>query len=287
MKNLPNATAIVWAVMGWTVTQSWAQEEPGERFPADGGRLIQKVLDRAQTMAARPDLEEYRFFQTTEARVMNRRGKVEETRETTYDVHYRTGERRVTTLLVDGRPADERELQRENEKERNRYLESRTAPERDSNIWLTDKVVSRYHFTVVGGVELDGRPAHILDFRPRSADLPEEGRLDEVLNRVAGRLWIDAADHEIARAEVRLQEKARVRGGFVSSLDSLSFSLTRKRTPDGIWFNGQSNLEVEGRKLFGRTRLEIASETGGFRAGTLVEETGALDFAGAEPTPGR
>ena len=64
-------------------------------------------------------------------------------------------------------------------------------------------------------------------------------------------------------------------------MDQFTFSLERDRTAEGFWLNGRSMLVVEGRKLFGRTRLEISSETSGFHDQTEIAKNDTIEFAGS------
>ena len=119
------AAGTIVCVFFWcAVPQAVAQASATGAGASPGRALIAEVVDRASALAREGDREGYRYFQTTEAKVIDRRGKLDEVRTTTYDVDYGTGERRVTALLVNGLPASVAELRAELEKERSRYRQT-------------------------------------------------------------------------------------------------------------------------------------------------------------------
>src|SRR5690606_7060438 len=95
---------------------------------------------------------------------------------------------------------------------------------------------------------------------------PEDGPMaDRILARLAGRVWIDAADFELARVEARLQRPLRFWGGLVGSLDELDFDLTRVRLADGTWVNATLGSHAAGRKAVVPFRARMAVEQEDFR----------------------
>lgn len=63
-------------------------------------------------------------------------------------------------------------------------------------------------FTNPRRVTFHGRPAVLLDFRPRAAFAPSDKRIAPLAHLV-GRLWIDEADKQFARLEAYLSPRAR------------------------------------------------------------------------------
>jgi hypothetical protein len=97
---------------------------------------------------------------------------------------------------------------------------------------------------------------------------------DRLLNQLAGRVWIDEQEFEIARAELGSQAKITL-GGVMEVLGSLkrfNFVLERIRLQDGIWFNRLANGDFEGRKLLDNTHFKTRSETSDFRRISATEK---------------
>ena len=104
----------------------------------------------------------------------------------------------------------------------------------------------------------------MLTFRPRSNKLPVRKVTDRLLNRLGGKVWVDAREFEVAKAEIDLLGEVTMWGGVLGAMKKFSFDVERTRV-DGVWFNRVSNFEVQGRKLLDGTHMRVKSETSNFR----------------------
>lgn len=110
-------------------------------------------------------------------------------------------------------------------------------------------LMKRFQFTLVGRETLNGRPSYVVDFVPKSKDLPVNQFADKFINKAAGRIWIDAGDYAIAQARLHLTEQVNVLGGIVGSVWKFNYDFTRLRTPEGYWFARQMDWHLEGREV--------------------------------------
>jgi hypothetical protein len=131
--------------------------------------------------------------------------------------------------------------------------------------FLNGDLLDKYAFTLVGEESFNGRPTYALTFQPKSNSLPVKQMIDRLLNQLSGKVWIDAAEFEIAKGELRLQNEVNLWGGLLGSLSRFSFTLKRSRIDDGVWFNKSSSGDFEGRKLLEPTRIKTYSESSEFR----------------------
>jgi hypothetical protein len=132
------------------------------------------------------------------------------------------GERTLFRVLEkNGRPLTAEEQKKEEEKEAKLREGAKKARKgEDDGVELNAELVARYNF-VYGGEELvAGRKAHVLSFSPKPGPLPEKRRMDRMLNRLRGRVWIDQATHDIAKVDMALTEPVKffVGLGVVRSL---------------------------------------------------------------------
>ena len=105
----------------------------------------------------------------------------------------------------------------------------------------------------------------MLSFAPKPG-AAEKKIDDRVLNRLAGKLWIDEQEFELAKIEFHLTEKLSIGwGGVLASLQTFAFTLTRIRLADGVWFNQLFSGDIEGRKLLGALRLRIHDRASEFK----------------------
>jgi hypothetical protein len=89
----------------------------------------------------------------------------------------------------------------------------------------------------------------VVDFKPKSDDLPINQFADKFINKAAGRVWIDAEDYAIAQAQLHLLEPVSVLGGLVGVVRKFTYDFTRVRTPEGYWFARDMDWHLEGREV--------------------------------------
>jgi hypothetical protein len=114
---------------------------------------------------------------------------------------------------------------------------------------MSTNLLNRFSFTVTGREIVDGRPALIVDFKPKSKNLPEPTLKDRFINKAAGRVWVDEAEAVLVKANVYLTEKVTLFGGIVGAVHKFTGSFGRKRTEDGLWFTSLAKWHLEAREV--------------------------------------
>jgi hypothetical protein len=71
-------------------------------------------------------------------------------------------------------------------------------------------------------------------------------------------LWIDEEEAEIALIELHMSEPVKFWGGIIGQLDRFDFTMQRRRSDLGVWFNHLTDGVIHFRKLFSTTRFRIA-----------------------------
>jgi len=131
---------------------------------------------------------------------------------------------------------------------------------------VTPELLGRYQFAVEKRVILSNRPTLVLTFKPKEGSLPSGTVQDKLLNRMAGRLWIDEEDADTARVEAGLVEQLSLGWfGFLGSLSRCDLSLERQRMPDGVWTNTKQALLIHCRKLTATVRFRATEGCSGFQ----------------------
>ena len=92
-----------------------------------------------------------------------------------------------------------------------------------------------------------GQPAWVIAFEPTGGDLPVRRRVDRVLNKIAGKLWINMKDYEISRAEAHLTERVRMVGGLVASINDFALKLEQRPLDATTWVPAHMDLYIDGR----------------------------------------
>ena len=121
---------------------------------------------------------------------------------------------------------------------------------------FNDDLVGRYDFKLVGREVTNGYSLLVLDFTPKKKKLPESGIRDRLINRVAGRVWVDEREFAIKRCTLQLLESVSIVGGIVGEAQKFDYSFDRERTEDGFWYVRDSTWHLEGREVIVHRKAE-------------------------------
>lgn len=116
-------------------------------------------------------------------------------------------------------------------------------------IELNLEMVKRFDFKLVGRVQTNGASLLVVDFAPKKTKLPEKGLQDRVVNRVAGRIWLDERDYAVKKCALNLIESISILGGIVGEAKKFHYTFDRERTEDGLWYVRESSWHLEGRQV--------------------------------------
>jgi hypothetical protein len=111
------------------------------------------------------------------------------------------------------------------------------------------QAVQRYDFKLVGREITNGCSLLVLDFAPKQGKLPEKDLRDRVVNRMAGRIWLDEREYAVKKCALRLTKSLSVVGGIVGEAHKFYYTFDRDRTEDGLWYVRESSWHVKGRQV--------------------------------------
>jgi len=126
------------------------------------------------------------------------------------------------------------------------------------------QILERYDFRAVDRGTVEGRPAIVLEFTafPGSRPLAH----DDVLRNLAGRVWMDEADREVVRAEVRNTAGMKFFLGLGASVSTVSGTFEFRKVGDTLWLPVRDETRATGRMLLFRTfRTRVVHTYGNFR----------------------
>ena len=261
------------ALLGWVVFAGMVcasglrvHGAPGE---LNAEEIINRAVERAKDAQQQAKNRPYTYSRVSVVEDIDDQGVVTERKEKNYLMVPFAGAFYQRLVRTNGQPLSGKERKQEEEKERKfrqRLAESQSAKVEDKQrIILGRELVSRFQFTLEGRETVEGRAAYVLSFLPRAGAV-EKKVDDRVMNRLAGKLWIDMQEFEMAKIEFRLTEKVSIGwGGILASLQKFAFTLTRTRVTEGVWFNRLFRGDIEGRKLLGALRLKIRDEASDFK----------------------
>jgi hypothetical protein len=93
------------------------------------------------------------------------------------------------------------------------------------------------------------RDVIVFDFEPLPGYKPRE-RYEKLFGKMAGALWIDPVDKQVARVEARLVEAFKIGGGMLASLkEGANFTIEQERVNQEIWLPTRAEINLGVRVL--------------------------------------
>ncbi len=235
----------------------------------DPGAIVGQAVRRAAKLAEAPPKAVHLYDKRTIIETIDSDGRVSKTKIKLFEVILRGGVPDARLVGIEGRRLSPRQLREEDEKmRRHRRIflgQDEKSGSSKRGTFVPEDLARRFDLSYIGVEMVGGRAAHVISFAPRSPAPRATTMADKVANQMHGRLWIDVAEHEIARIDVDLQKKVKLWGGLLGALDDFSYSLKRRRSGEGVWFNGEADIFLDARGLLKRLRFHVIEESDNFR----------------------
>ncbi len=206
----------------------------------------------AQQRSAEAALQDYVYDLTELREELDRHGHVTHRRMLRFEV-FHVGGRPVRRLVeVDDEPLPPTRQRDEDARVRRRIAEVKSGRAEAARPGVSlSAVLERYRFEAVGQEEVRGRCARVFDFRAPPSD-EEPGDVDDVLQTLAGRIWVDAADQQVVRAQVYSETGEALELGALGSLSELGFELSYRKLDGKVWLPSSLRTFVSGRRMINR-----------------------------------
>jgi hypothetical protein len=126
----------------------------------------------------------------------------------------------------------------------------------------------------------------VFDFRARP-DYKTKNRMESVVSKLAGVVWIDPADKQIMRLEARFVEGYKVAGGLVASLRSGSaMAFEQTRLADGVWLPKFEQVNASAKLfLFAGFRIDATREYSNYKRFATKSGDEKIDAPKTTPPP--
>ena len=241
--------------------------------PPDMHELMERVVQRAKwEKEARLDAR-YTYRQKRTVDKLDNDGKVSEHTVMLFDVIPVGDDTYFRMIEKNGRPLTADEQRKEAEKER-RFRESlkkARKPSDDNDVEVNQELLRRYDFNYRGEEAVNGRTALVLDFAPKAGALPEKRKIDRVMNRLRGTVWIDHATYAISKVDITLIEPVKFFVGL-GAVRALHF-YGDMSVVDGQWLlPRQMAVSYDARALFTTVRVNQHSEYSDYRLASSTAE---------------
>lgn len=211
-------------------------------------------------------LENYTYTEVVTTRSFDKSGKFSEKENETYERTFYKGHRIRRLIAKNGQPLstddqlredkrlekrirDLEKMESEKEKKAQKAQES-GAPEDDEDRRTSISDVLRASRLVNPRRErFRRRDVIVFDFEPMPGYKPQKN-YERLFGKMAGVLWIDAADKQVARVEARLVDSFKVGGGLLASLrEGASFVIEQDRINNEIWLPTRADISLTVRVL--------------------------------------
>ncbi|MDB6067414.1 MAG: hypothetical protein JWR26_3622 [Pedosphaera sp.] len=244
--------------------------------PLSADQIVQKAVQRSEAAKTHEKRPDYRYTKHTITDELDPNGRLKDRKEKLYEVLVASGLSYIKLVQANGQSLSPAELKKQQDREladRQKMTDSKpdkTGDDREN--FLTADIVSRYKFTILGQKTFNDRTTYLVAFEPKGGNLPVHKLTDRFLNHVAGTVWIDAQEYEVARVEAHLTAEVSLWGGMIGTLRQCNYTLERTRLADGSWFNSFSHGLFEGRKLLEPMLVRTRSESTNFARANLASK---------------
>ena len=232
--------------------------------------LVQRVVERSAWNEEKQIRNLYSFVRRHITDELNDKGQLKERKDQLYEVTPIGGVSHSKLVLKDGKPLSAKEEKSEAEKEKKAWAASTAGLKQpitpDKGRSINQDLVQRFRFEVVGEEVIAGRRTYALTMEPKSAKLPVHELQDHFFNKLGGRVWIDAQDYEVAKAEIALREKVPVVLNLIGAINKFAIHFRKRRLPEGVWLTDRSWVDMETRKLMIHSHVNHILEWRDFKA---------------------
>jgi hypothetical protein len=214
--------------------------------------LIVEVMDHQKQLEKVRENYTYRTSMTTQD--IDSNGQVKKTETEDSEVFFVNSHHIERTVKKDGKPLDDHDQQKEQERV-NKLVEKAMKTPPGEPLEGPNTNVSITHMLEIMEVSnprresFRGRPTIIFDFAGRR-DAKTHGFAEDASKKIAGTLWVDERDHQVARMEAHFTDNFHVGGGLVANVQKgSSFYFDQAPVNGEIWFPTNAEGHVEARVL--------------------------------------
>jgi hypothetical protein len=288
------ATAVLFAacaspaVPQQTESPAPAQPRADSRPLPDIPALLRDIAKNQQTLE---DLRQlYTCHLSEEEDKADSDGNVKSRAMKDYDVFYIGDEQALHLLAKDGQPLTGDEKQSEDDKFNKQYdkLKKKQAElaadpkkqakeEEEDEAQLSDFLRAElftnprresFRGHEVIAFDVNGNP----DYKPKK-------RIDSIIQKLSGTMWVDEQAREIVRLEARFAESVKIGGGLIASLAKGSnFVFEQEKINDEVWLPSYAEVHFSGRIAFVKLKqnfIDRFSDYRKFRSGAALGATTA------------
>ena len=198
--------------------------------------------------------ENYTFHEITRTDELGANGSVKDSTTEERDVFFVNGHRIARLLKKNGRELTEGERKSEQERIQRLIEKDLKLPpghaynRRGENVGL-GQILPLMKISNPRRIPLNGRSTLAFDF-VGDPHAKAHGLAENAARKIAGTVWIDESDREVARLEAHFDDNFRIGAGFVASIQKgTSLVFEQSRLSQALWMPSVSEIHLAAREL--------------------------------------
>jgi hypothetical protein len=233
---------------------------------SDPAEIVRRLIENDRAVRARQ--RQYTYVQQTDDREFDKAGKTKKSKSQTLEISYLYGRRYERVIARDGRPLEGKDLQKEEEKfqkesakraresENDREKLAKAEAKQSNQLReLVDEIIKAYRLTLEGTEAMDGRTVYRIAAEPRD-DYNRRTPPYSFLKRLRGRMWIDAEEFQLTRAQAEVIEDFSFGLILARMARGSTLEFEQSRVNSEVWMPKNAKAYIDGRFLVDRFRGE-------------------------------
>ena len=241
------------------------------------GLTARQIIKKASEAAKRNGLGEivFSFLRQAEVEDLDSKGNIRKGYTKTYRAY--TDGRDQELVKVDGKPASQGQVAREqarNRERQQRYLARKKEGGTNKSGNLVTKNVDLFQekFTpfLAGMGSVNARPAYVIQLQPNKDHKLKSRTVNRFMDQLNARLWVDKEEFHIARINAKLKKPVTFLGGLAGAVNAISISISQKRLANDTWVDESVSANFDARIFWKTYHFLMKSRSSHYEAATTL-----------------
>src|SRR5580704_4297426 len=247
--------------LGTTLVAQEALLHPAQSSFPDTEALVSRVAEHQKQVEAL--LTQYTFTDKTTLYTLDKTGSVRSQHTDTYYITPTPYEVFTLHISHDGKPLSQQNLEhQEKAVERKLNADERKARKnpnvRPKDAFLFAGIVLKSRFEPLKWEDVDGTPAIVYSFMPKSQPLRHGTSDDKIASDMRGKMWINPDAGEVVRMEFTSVSPLGL--NFLVSVKSFRGVVDQRKGNGEAWLPSRQDFVAQGRQLVAGFRIRQVSE---------------------------
>lgn len=245
------------------------QTPPADQPLPKVDELVKRFIDRSFQEEKQNATERYGFVRRSVRDELDADGKLKKRTDVTWQTLLVDGLRIERQIGNNGLPLTVEEQRAVAERERKQLDEARKKSGKkphdySDDIKVDDRLLSHFHFDLIGMDMLNGRRAYAITVTPQASAYNARNNVEKVVTHMGGTVWIDVEDYSFVKCDLHLMASTSFYG-FLGALRQLDLFLMRRQVEQGIWLLERSDIAADARKLFSNMHFRQQNDFSAYR----------------------